>query len=298
MERYILLKLKIMPLFIVLSLWILSCEQSRHTLVYPETPGELLNGNISDRTYLIELPRNYDSTKSYPLLLAFHGAGGTGLGMQSIAQFSSTTLGDQAIFVYPDAATDNWEEGCSCNAPWRLGIDDIGFMRALLDKIISERKIDTLRIYGVGFSQGGLFAQNVACKLDSRFAALASVAAAMSIPLSQTCPLPKATNLMVIHGMKDDVLPYDGDPSAGSFSLLSARQMLAFWQLQLGLSHTVVDKNIGNNVIKDALTDSKKAERIILYSISKGGHSWGFENWNTSQKVMEFLMAWRKPEPQ
>ena len=140
---------------------------------------------LGDRSYFLDLPAGYQPQQQYKLLLAFHGSGGSSGNMQNTANF--TRYSDDYIVAYPQAGTTEWNEGCKCNIANRLGIDDLGFVDALIADVSAKHRIATGEVYAAGFSQGGLFTQNLACNRSSSFKAFAVVAAPMSDQLWQSC---------------------------------------------------------------------------------------------------------------
>lgn len=278
--------MKIVIFIVLLSCF--ACSNSQETSYSNDTFAGKLNG----RNYIVELPKNYSSSKSYKLLLAFHGAGGNGLEMKNTASF--TNYSENYIFVYPDAATENWEEGCKCNKPHRLGIDDIGFISTLIDTLHSFYKIETGKVYAAGFSQGGLFTHNVACKLDSKIKAAAVVASPMSVPLAQDCKDQHKMNILMIHGKSDAVLQYNGftdtKPSDGDFSLHSSPETLNHWARKNGYTGNAIRSfhPSSRNYVLDSYKENGKAT-VQLFSINFGGHSWRPNSFNSSQEIIKFF---------
>lgn len=256
--------------------------------------------DFSQRTYKLHLPWSYSADKSHPLIFAFHGAYSSGLEMQSITGFNSNA-GLKGYFVcYPDAAVENWNEGCDCNKPHRLGIDDIGFVEYLINKITSEYSIDTNRIYAAGYSQGGLFAMNVACKLSGKFAAAATVASTMSVPLSENCYPENKISILMIHGTFDSVIPWNGLES-GQFSLLSAENAISYWanlnSCNLDAAETILPDN-GEpyiSVTKKEFQNCAGNSETVLYAVNGGGHEW-FANReiDATEVILEFLLEHSK----
>ncbi|MBX7150945.1 hypothetical protein K1X84_04855 [bacterium] len=273
----------------VIIIFSCACDKEHVSTVPPETPYIPFDSSFTDRTYVIDTPGTWVQHKKYPVIFALHGAGGTGSGMRSTARFFETDERDSCIFIYPDAKVENWEEGCRCNKPYRLGIDDVGFINSLLSDVIREYPVDTTRIYAVGFSQGGLFAQNLGCKLGYRFAAIASVASAMSVPLSEDCgQLTKHISVMMIYGEKDKVLPYNGTDE-GSFSLLAAPATAEHWADKLSLKQTTKNQHINDYVLLDGY-GSAKGDQVLLYTITNGDHAWSFTGMNTRETVLSFFL--------
>lgn len=240
----------------------------------PDDPND-----FTKRTYKLHIPWSYTGNEKFPLVFAFHGAYSNASEMELITGFNGKAGPNKYIVCYPNAAVENWNEGCDCNKPHRLGIDDIGYIEYLIDKIKSEYNIDTTRIYAVGYSQGGLFATNVACKLSGKFAAVATVASTMSLPLSQNCAPQNKMPILMIHGTLDNVIPWGGSNN-GSFSLLSAENAIKFWANINSCDQTPVetflpdngDPLINVNVIE--YEDCSDESETILYAIGGGGHEW------------------------
>ncbi|NUM80095.1 hypothetical protein HUU42_04760 [bacterium] len=271
----------------VVAVFSCACEKE---YAPPSPPLSPTDSSFADRTYLIDTPQTWAPGKKYPVVFALHGAGGTGSGMRSTVRFYETDERDSCIFIYPDAKVENWEEGCRCNKPYRLGIDDVGFINYLLSDAIGKYPVDTTRIYAVGFSQGGLFAHNLGCKLGHRFAAIASVASAMSVPLSQDCGQPaEKISVMMIYGQQDKVLPYNGTDE-GSFSLLSAPATAEHWADKLSLNHTAKNQGVNDYVVLDGY-GSAQGDQVLLYTVTHGDHAWSFTGMNTRETVLNFFLS-------
>ena len=251
--------------------------------------------NFTDRTYELNVPQNYDESRSYSLLFVFHGANGSGAGVRGLVQLDSYASWKDIIICYPDAAVENWEEGCKCNKPHRLGIDDVGYVEYLIDKFTGEYNIDTEKIFGVGFSQGGLFAMNLACKLSDRFAGIATVASPMSVPLYNDCSPAENVSVLMIHGTSDGVLPYYGS-SQGSFSLVSSPKAAAFWAGRNGCSsnpQTTELVEAGENSIgvkKHEYLSCDPETSVVLFEIVNGGHTWFTGNeFSATNEIAKFF---------
>lgn len=239
---------------------------------------------LAGREYLLVLPQTFEQSKTYPVVMAFHFSGGTA---QSMAKL---TLLDQQntdyIVVYPQAEVEEWNEGCDCNKPARLGIDDVAFVDAIIDDLQSKYTIDTGRIFATGYSQGGLFVQNLACKRSDVFRAVAVVAAPMSVQLAGNCKPAGPISVLMIHAEDDQVLPFYGVDHF-NFGLISSVDAAQFWathnQLQLDRQWQYLPGNI-------RLRSSDGSHyKVKLYSPQNGGHSWSFAGLNSSEVVKAFF---------
>ncbi|MFC2114207.1 T9SS type A sorting domain-containing protein [Bacteroidota bacterium] len=66
------------------------------TITYQET------GSGANRNFYMSVPNDYDSTKSYPVLYAWHGSGMTGSNMRSSMKAINTNTGIGGIICCPD----------------------------------------------------------------------------------------------------------------------------------------------------------------------------------------------------
>jgi polyhydroxybutyrate depolymerase len=248
--------------------------------------------SIDGRSYLLKLPANYQAQHSYKLLLAFHGSGGNASGMQSAVQLEQYS--DDYIVAYPNSKEVEWNEGCSCNIAHRKGVNDLAFVDQVIADIQQKHQITASEIYAAGFSQGGLFTQNLACNRSDVFKAVAIVAAPMSEQLSASCAPATALSVLMVHGYQDGVLPYNGYADF-NFGLISSPDAILLHASKHGsLPHRLVKPFplLGAGVI--SYTNGK--QKFQLYSVAYGGHSWRFADLDTSAKIIEFFATLDQPE--
>ncbi|GHG00106.1 alpha/beta fold hydrolase [Thalassotalea marina] len=240
--------------------------------------------DLNNRYYHIASPANFNNDKAYKLLLVFHGSGGSGIGMSGVAQFEQ--LSQDYLVVYAKSQEVEWNEGCDCNIAHRKGIDDLAYVEQVISDIKNNYRILDGEIYGVGFSQGALFSQNLLCNKSSLFKALAAVAAPMSKPLSQTCQITTPTNYLAIHGTADSVLPFQGLQHS-NWALISspaAIELIASLnQLHSPATQTQLSDDVTVNLYK--------SDSVInqLVAIDGGRHTWNYSSFNTSQYILDFF---------
>lgn len=247
---------------------------------------------INNRSYLLKLPTNYQAQSSYKLLLVFHGSGGSASGMHSMALFEQYS--DEFIVAYPNAKEVEWNEGCGCNIAHRKGVDDLVFVDQVIADIQQKHHISTGEIYAAGFSQGGLFSQNLACNRSEVFKAVAIVAAPMSQQLAASCAPQAKLSVMMVHGIHDNVLPFMGlnDANFGLISSLDAIKLHA--NKQGSLPYPLIKP--APELSAGLVNYSNGQQKFQLHSISNGGHSWRFAQFNTSAKIIEFFAKLEQPE--
>lgn len=174
-------------------------------------PGETTRINLpSGRSYLVHLPENYDPNQSWPLILTFHGWGQNGQAMATSTHFDAA----QAISIYPDGAPSrppNADKKSWAPAPYATasGEEDLQFVDEIVNSARRTWAIDDSQLYAVGFSNGGGFAQYLACQRPAQFTAIATVSAAYYSKVVEGCD-PGTVGHLDIHGTDDQVVSYNG----------------------------------------------------------------------------------------
>jgi polyhydroxybutyrate depolymerase len=129
------------------------------------------------RTYKFFLPTSYSGTQKIPMIISLHPGLSNADNHMNAAKWH--LLGDTANFisVYPNG-TSNLQG--STNFSWNAynlstgsTADDVGFLNALLDRMITNFAVDTCRIYIAGFSNGAWMSWRMMCDFTNRFAAVA-----------------------------------------------------------------------------------------------------------------------------
>jgi polyhydroxybutyrate depolymerase len=184
----------------------------------PRLYGTLTKGTIVvsglKRTYLTYVPRGL--AKGASLVVVMHGSGENGARMRVETGYGFERLADEHGFaiVYPNAYEGYWDV-CSIvgnRSANGLNIDDVGFLGALVDKLITEIGVDRGRVFAIGSSRGGSMAFRLALEAPSRFRAVAAVSANVPTPENFKCkPAGQGTSsVMIMNGTKDPLVPFDG----------------------------------------------------------------------------------------
>ncbi|MBB1386528.1 alpha/beta hydrolase [Pseudoalteromonas sp. SG45-5] len=281
MRVYLYLLLKIMAV----TLLLMGCNgTNKDSKLTGTEPSNLTKINLNNRSYYIAMPsNNFDAKKSYKLLLAFHGSGQGAKNMQSMAAFESAS--ENYIVVYPQSKVEEWNEGCDCNKPHRLGINDLAFVENVVTDVKAKHNIIDEELFAVGFSQGGLFAQNLMCNSELKFTAIASVAAPMSEQLSQRCEIKNDTNYMMVHGTNDQPLPFEGRAHS-NFGLIPSTLAIELIAKANGIDADVqLQKN--QTVAKYLFKNETYINQLV--AIEGGGHSWVFNDFSTTNEVVSFF---------
>jgi predicted esterase len=68
------------------------------------------------------------------------------------------------IAVVPQGYRLSWSAGECCGTAARLGLDDVGLVRAIVDYVEHMVCIDRSRIFATGYSNGGYLSYRLACE--------------------------------------------------------------------------------------------------------------------------------------
>ena len=230
-----------------------------------------------DRDFILNVPTHYDGTKPMALIFNFHGFGSNSTQQMFYGDFRSIAEEEGVILVQPQGTLfgnqAHWNVG-----GWTNGstVDDVGFVKTLLEYLVENYNIDETRVYATGMSNGGYMSYQLACQLNDKFAAIASVTGSMTPEIFNNCNPDRPTPVMQIHGTDDLVVPYDG----ADFSY-SIDEVMAYW-----IEHNNCNPNSFEVEIEDINSMDGTTATYFQYSecdnnittelfrINGGGHTW------------------------
>jgi polyhydroxybutyrate depolymerase len=189
----------------------------------PQLSGALTKNSIEvaglKRTYLTYVPRGL--RKGAPLVMMMHGSGENGAQIRIETGYGFERLADEHGFavVYPDSYSFDWDD-CSKVGDFSANgreVDDVGFLSALTDKLITDISVDRSRVFATGVSAGGFMSIRLALEVPSRFRAVAAVSANVPTPENFKCKPAglgtPGTSVMIMNGTKDPLVPFNGGES-------------------------------------------------------------------------------------
>src|SRR5690606_1244751 len=135
--------------------------------------------NGTARSYELFVPVTYRPDNPSALVLNFHGLLGNPAQQADWSQFNQSAQLRGMLVAYPAGIGNSFNAGACCGEANSQGVDDIGFARALVDKLLAEHCIDPRRVYVTGMSHGGHLAHPLESDAADAFAAAASVTGVM-----------------------------------------------------------------------------------------------------------------------
>ena len=175
-------------------------------------------------------------------MVNLHAAGATGQQQAALTNYDAVADAYGFAAVYPDGIDLSWADGRGASEPDRRGIDDVGFLSALIGKLVGDFGIDPGRVYVTGLSAGAFMANRLACDRADLIAAVAPVAGTLGVNVP--CNPSRPVSVLQTHGTADPVVPYDGGPMTGrggSSDILSATAMSERWRQVDGCPGPVED---------------------------------------------------------
>ena len=243
------------------------------------------------RTYHIHFPPEFSKTDAAPLVLALHGGGGQGL---KFNQSTADTLIPAAeargmVLVFPEGIDNQWCDGRSEHLADDRNcedVDDLAFLSAVIDQMIAEYGVDPARVYATGISNGGFMSVRLAVDLTDKIAAVAPVAAQLSVALADAAPS-QPISIMIVNGTDDPIVPFDGgdvrlfDFSRSRGEILSTEETIERFRGYDGCATTpdVVelpdsDAEDGTAVTIETYTGCANNTEVVLVRVVGGGHTW------------------------
>ncbi len=227
-----------------------------------------------ERSFRVHVPTGYDGSAAVPLVLVLHGGGGSGEQIE-LRSSDMNAVADREGFlaVYPDGTGTirTWNAGGCCGGAVRNDVDDVGFVRALLDGIEGSLCVDADRVFATGMSNGAMLSHRLACELSDRLAAVAPVA---GVEMAPACPTNGRVALMQVHGSMDGHVPWEGGVGCGpaGVAFTSVPETMSRWRMRNGCEETstpFVTEGDGSCVRYDGCEAD-----VVLCTIEGGSHSW------------------------
>ena len=230
------------------------------------------------RTALLHVPDKYDPTQGTMLVLNFHGFLSAGWQESLLTRMSQESDQRGFIVAYPEGISASWNAGDCCGTAWSDSVDDVKFVRDLLDELEDRYCIDKKRIFATGMSNGGFFSHRLACEASDRIAAVAPVAGVLGIDPSKCSP-GRPISILDFHGTADPMVPYDGGtplvPQLGvGLVFRSVSETLDHWRKLNGCSAFDTQFYQKGDATCIEWKDCAGGVQTALCSIDGGGHTW------------------------
>lgn len=248
-------------------------HSDRRTLIHAGT----------ERSYVLRVPPGLTrGQQALPLVLVLHGGGGNAGHAERMTGFTSKAAMENFIVAYPEGSSRfrdrllTWNAGHCCGHAMKTGVDDVGFIDALIGRLIAELPVDPLRVYVTGISNGGMMAHRLGIELPHRIAAIAPVVAAL---FGDEKPPVQPVAALMINGMLDQSVPYRGGRPGGRYASAwdgtpakPALAQLEFWAAANRCRGTAASEERGALLLWQQ--QCPEGRSVALYLLRDTGHAW------------------------
>ncbi len=264
-------------------------------------PGQLNYFNLSrpegTREFWLYVPSNYftlSAPAAYPLALYFHGYGiGPPLqnGYHQGIYLNFTADAEKAgyLIAFPNGTPSqqgylSWNAGRCCKSfnSSMVYVDDVAFTRAMVKTIEANARVDPTRRYAMGWSNGGMMTERLACEAPELWAGIA--ADASGVVLGDTVEEGHAMcdasfngsslNYFYLKGTADPTLPWTGTAVGNPNGWPSALDDIARWSQRLGCSSLVKSTYNDGEFSNLVWPQCRNGTQIEFMTVRNGVHQW------------------------
>ncbi|OLP17208.1 hypothetical protein BST81_17835 [Leptolyngbya sp. 'hensonii'] len=263
-----------------------ACAEAKPVLRSGTTNGILSVGNLK-RTYRIHLPPRYDDKTRLPLVIVLHGFGGNGRNgleqgkwIEKSEREGFLVVGPEGVLKQPGQRESflrnprSWNSGPKETPAAVRQVDDVGFMRALIDHLLATGWVDENRIYVTGFSNGAAMTFRVGLELSDRIAAIAPVSNTL---LVQPQPLQRPVSLLLLFGTADPINPMTGGQVTRSGQTITRPAAIDSWKTWAQLLQCPAEPQIiydRDGVKGRAFRPCTADAEALFYTVEGMGHVW------------------------
>jgi polyhydroxybutyrate depolymerase len=221
-----------------------------------------------ERRYLIHVPPAYDGSTKTPLVVLFHGFGGSPQAVVDTTSMATIADKKNTILVAPlgRGRITHWDFRTPISDP----SSDLAFVRDLVKEVKLVGCIDASRVYAAGFSNGSVLALALACDGTTKFAAYGAVSGPY---WSNSCQKAPPASIIYFHGLRDKVVPYGGaDTVIGP--LPPVNNVMASWAAHDSCPAASATTTVSKHVRHFTWKACKAGSGVNVYVVDNGGHRW------------------------
>jgi polyhydroxybutyrate depolymerase len=257
----------------------------------PELPGALVAGSLEHagrtRTWHAYLPAR--RVPSPALVLVLHGSQGDFAQARGGYGYDFDRLAESEGFlpIYPDGFERHWND-CRAAGPYAanaLDVDDVSFLRALVERFAAEHGADRARVFATGISNGGQMALRLALEAPDLVRAVAPVVASLPAERNMDCrPAGRPVSVLIMNGSADPMNPWRGGDVAlyglvgNRGAVLSSEDSIDYFRDLAGHTAapevvTLSDLDPGDaSTVEVTRWRAPGRKHVALYAIRGGGH--------------------------
>jgi polyhydroxybutyrate depolymerase len=255
-----------------------------------------------ERTFLV----NPAAEPNRPLVLVLHGGGGRAPGTVGLTDMARRGHDAGFATAFPNGLARGWNDGRSGTAiSERTGVDDVGFLLALIDRLAETGVADPTKVFCCGISNGAFMSDALARRAPDRLSGIGLVAGtAGQGSLGQRVPGRLPLPVMLFHGDADPIVPYggglvgahlpgagrrarrarrfgdaaDSGPAGGRGRCVAAEALAEDWAIAGGCDLRPAVERLasapGDLGVLRLTWQGPAGVPVVLHRIEGGGHTW------------------------
>ena len=145
-----------------------------------------------------------------PLVVVNHGLGSTPEFTAAVTGWPSVVGTDRMLAVFPEGWEASFNAGGCCGEAVAAGLDDVAFLRDVIDAVSGLYPVDRDRVFMTGYSNGGMVTYRFLCEHADLLAGAGSVVGTNADGCAPSAPV----SFLQITGRDDTVVPPDGGTSS------------------------------------------------------------------------------------
>ncbi|MEP2151679.1 MAG: PHB depolymerase family esterase [Roseobacter sp.] len=155
-------------------------------------------------------------------------------------------------------------------------VDDVGYLAALIARLVADGRIDPSQVFVAGHSNGDGMAMRLACDRPDLIAGIAVVAT--KAPTNYNCRQGRSVPAIFFYGTADPAAPPQGRPQSDRLGgTLSADATLALWSERNGCGGPRLAKNLDSHHdgTSAQIFQYRNCRAPLVYVLIAGhGHAW------------------------
>lgn len=265
---------RLLPILLLVALLGVAFPAQADDLLYLEHGGR-------ERSYTLFVPPEYKVGTPLPLVIALHGGGGNARINEQMTALAEQAARYNFILVQPNGTGRlktkllTWNAGNCCGYAHEKQVDDVGFIRTIIDTLVQHYSIDPKRVYATGLSNGAKMSYRLACQLSDKISAIAPVAGSMEEP---DCRPLRPVSVMAFHGTADEHILYEGGAPKNNADRHprvdnSVADSVGYW-VRHNQCAPVPERSQKGAIVRDSYNRCAEGSDVVLYTILGGGHTW------------------------
>lgn len=239
------------------------------------------------RSWIVYVPTR--RAPSPALVVVLHSSMGTGQQVREVFGYDFDVLADRHGFIvaYPNGVDGHWNEA-KARGPFvakRENVDDVAFLRALVDDLADRYAVDRTHVFVAGISNGGSMALRLALEAPEFARAYAAVVASLPAPGNMAAAeTHRPVSILLMNGTADPFNPWNGGDVVlhgvwgNRGPVVSTRASIDYFRSLAGLDGPPeittlpdLDASDGTTVVR-MLWTAAGTHRVALYAVNGGGH--------------------------